>query len=154
ISQMLSSMMCGSAKCVVSACQSATKKKHSYSCCNFIQLWMTPWRCPRCSLPMGRMPDSTRRCESIELKPYSRARPPSNQLYLHRISVLQAPGTSQGGDYSGNALRVVEMKVAGLQKGGRISLALAKNAWNALFEVDHRGGFASAKTGIHDNVDL
>ena len=40
----------------IRACQSATIKKQSYSSCNLIQLSSAPTRCPKCSLPVGRIP--------------------------------------------------------------------------------------------------
>ena len=45
---------------MVSACQSATKKKHSYWSCMRTQLSRAPTKLPRCSLPVERIPLKTR----------------------------------------------------------------------------------------------
>src|SRR5690606_21565397 len=118
----------------VRACQSATKKKHSYSCCSLTQLLMTPCRCPRCRRPVGRMPDRIRCWESMALKRYSCcARQPG------RGAVFEA------GDYSGKGRRQGKCRSG---KGGRISLANAQDTRYALLQVDHRGGLAAAEAGV------
>src|SRR5262245_14138346 len=51
-----SSRPTGSSQLVVRACQSATKKKHSCSCCKRTQFLSAPCQLPRCRRPVGRAP--------------------------------------------------------------------------------------------------
>src|SRR5687768_9440364 len=111
---------------------------------------MTPCRCPRWRRPVGRIPDSTRLCESIELKPCSRR-------------VFMTPGCCQTGsvmgpDYSGNTgpdgTEKAGSKGSVLPKWRGVALALPEHLRCPLFQVDDGRGLAAAEAGIDDQVDV